>query len=881
MCALPLSVRRATSAACVVLMAGMLAPDAGVAANHPYSSVLPICEVLPNCKVLPNGEVLPNVEVLNLTANVDWDYDLDAPVQAGGTTRLTRELVEKELLREMARSIYLMTEGRHRVGTVYLFKNARFGNEVDIRILNTEGHSNASLGGWKQEGQTSNNFLTFQGRPESTFNFARVISHELGHYVYGLFDEYADSTRPASEYFGHPVARDTPRATIMHDHERFLRLSVAEDYKSGVTTAQSRGYGLDASGKGASHWETLVRDPRQDPAQVQPSTRTQFKAFKGMQAPTSLEQLSFFPGVVCDAANACEDGANGTQGVPAPYRLSSAQELQAHLWALSGGSLTADAVDGAPGAFQNFRVVFVDSPDAPVAPQATRMARNAASVGEVLNASRSAMAQTSASSRHVIVLDRSLPESAWRSAVATAQGQLELYEDEEQVAVLVEPPAPSLPPFQMMTASEARVLWGQALNQVGGAASGSLDVAAIYAKALPLLQSGRKLGAPASIELLTAPASPGRSGPKVAENLAETVRAQAVAVNVTRLRLAGTTGLSSSLEQLAKGTGGNFNAARDENDALQNIARNMQLATGLVVASAGMDSYPPAAAASTERLPFVLGEKFDTAAAVRWFHSPQDAGKLQFRVYNDAGQSYTQLSEDSAPQEGFSIIELPEQALSQGGQWYAEVRRTGATVHDVDVEALVESSLTLVPSSLGGELAQPQQPPALRAKLSTTLPLVGAQVMADIFRADDGTLALSDVVLRDDGRSLDLRANDGLYGVDLSGKLPAGDYVAMIRAETVDGSALEPTQIFVNTRASTDTTSRIPVAPGLVRMDTESFTLEAGAPGVLPNPSRDSGGGGCTSVEGQRDGGLLALLLMALAGLGLRRRAQRAPAAPR
>ncbi len=859
---------RATAAASLSLVAGLCAPTAW-AANHPLSSV--------------QGA---DGAVLNLTANVNWDYDLPAPVQVGGQTLLTRELVEKQLLREMARSIYLMTEGRHRVGTVYVFKNERHGNNVDIRILNTEGHSSAAVGGWMSQVGTSNNYLTFEGQPESPFEVARVISHELGHYVYGFFDEYANSKTATSADPTDPVASDTPRATIMNAHTRFLRLSVAEDYRAGVTTAQSRGYGFDASGKGGSHWEMLVRDPSQDPPQTrQIYSRTRFQAFQGMQAPTSVQQLRFFPGVVCDADNSCEDGANGTQGVPAPYRLGSEQELQARLWELSGGSRTADAVDGAPGAFQNFRVEFVDSPLPQGEVQETRKARKAASVGKVLKASQVAMAQTAAISRHVIVLDRTLPEAAWRSAVATALGQLELYEDAEQVAVRVEPAAAGLPPFQMMPARDARTRWAAALQGVGGGAVGSLDMAALTSQALALLQAGRHLGAPASIELITAPASPGRSGPQVAEGLADTVRAQGVAVNVTRLRLAGSTGgVSSDLAQLAKGTGGAFVSARDENDALQSISRNMQLATGLVVASAGMDFYPPAAAGSTERLPFVLSDKFDTGAAVRWFHSPSDAGKLQFRVYNDAGQSYTQLSEESAPQEGFSIIELPEQALAQGGQWYAEVRRAGATADEVDAEAWVESSLTLVPSSLGGEVGQPQ-PPAVRARLATTLPLVGAQVLADIYRADDGTLVLEDVVLRDDGRSLDQRPNDGLYGANLSDKLPPGDYVALIRAETVAGSAFEPTQVFAKTKASS-TTERIPVAPGLVRMDTESFTLEAGAPGVLPapqppTPSGDSGGGGCTSVQGQRDGGLLALLLAALAGLGLRRRAQRTPATQR
>jgi hypothetical protein len=49
------------------------------------------------------------------------------------------------VLRTMAQAKFTMPRGRHRVGTVYVYRNSLFGNNVDIRLLNTDRRSSASL----------------------------------------------------------------------------------------------------------------------------------------------------------------------------------------------------------------------------------------------------------------------------------------------------------------------------------------------------------------------------------------------------------------------------------------------------------------------------------------------------------------------------------------------------------------------------------------------------------------------------------------------------------------------------------------------------------------------------------------------------------------
>jgi hypothetical protein len=237
------------------------------AANHPFSSV-------------------KDVNIINLTANVDWDYDGPPPMQLGSDgVLLTKEVLEKRVLREAARSIYLMTEGKHRVGNVYVYKNSHYGNNVDIMLINKSGRSNASVAKWQVAAGNSADYLSSERVDQQTNklvtdsdnleSLGRVIAHEMGHYIYGVLDEYAEFDKNSSIFNGltdedkasFPQPGDNVRSTIMNNHDMFSRFSVAEDYpgSGGNQTAQARIYGNEANRfSGGSQWEMLVRDPQLD-----------------------------------------------------------------------------------------------------------------------------------------------------------------------------------------------------------------------------------------------------------------------------------------------------------------------------------------------------------------------------------------------------------------------------------------------------------------------------------------------------------------------------------------------------------------------------------------------------------------------------------------
>ncbi|MDH4418651.1 MAG: VWA domain-containing protein [Acidovorax sp.] len=231
-----------------------------------------------------------DVNIVDYVVNVDWDFD-NPPSQVGNAAQRLDRAYITEVIRVMARSKFTATEGRHRVGHVFVYKNGKFGNNVDIRLLNSEGRSSANVSGWGSRGATSNNHLGFQGTFESVDALGKVINHELGHYTYGLYDEYVEEGAPLkTDDPGSPSGRDTPKNTAMNNHLQFVTLSTPADYRdaSQRQTAQARMMATSADGSGGSAWEMLSRPAEQDPAQARGQGRTFFEAFRGVN-PQTLE----------------------------------------------------------------------------------------------------------------------------------------------------------------------------------------------------------------------------------------------------------------------------------------------------------------------------------------------------------------------------------------------------------------------------------------------------------------------------------------------------------------------------------------------------------------------------------------------------------------
>jgi len=848
----------------------------GLAALTAVSLLLPPAQ-LTMAANHPNSR-MATANVIDLTANVDWDYDTTTPTQAGtGGVTLTKDVVSKSILREVARGVFLMTEGRHRIGTVYLYKNGRFGQNVDIQIINKSERSYASVSRWQQPDGSSFNFLAMDNKADNLRDYARVITHELGHYVYGFFDEYREEGKALGEPSS-PSGVDFTRNSIMNDHTSFTRLSVADDYQgtaSANNTAQARAYATDRVNlRGGSHWEMLTRDPANDPAEgkaAHEGRRVWFDAFKGINAPSKVSDLTRYFGVFCNPQLVqafCGTGdSSRDQLVPTTDRIGDLTTYNNQLFAKSGGSVGVDAADGTVGsAFENFKVVFVDSPStdgkailARVNPLSHRLAVTARA------------ASTSGSvAHHVIVIDRSLPAAVFDEARQAALSLVEQGSTGSQWAIVASPSASSSPVIASTSADTGRDALIAAVQGLTRA-DGKFDVTAAFAQAQLQLSAGRKDADSAVIELLTS------QGSTVSKDLSISTRQARTAVNAIGLRLptgsSPTNGGELTLEALAKATGGNAFNARDAEQAIKLIERAERKASGEVFSLLATNNWSGLAAGSSQAATSTV-TSYDKVVGAHWNFDPADKNALSFKLVTPAG-TFSTLSAASNLDQGYALIEVDNSTQAHNGAVRAEIAASANVKYAVGLDLQSESQVMVTASLYGGTVAS-KLAPVLHVQFAGNAPVAKAKVLATIYRDSDGTAVLSDLVLADDGKGVDNRADDGRYAISLSGLLPAGDYTIAVRAETTADSVFQPNQVF-------SIGSTVPVQPigaGVVRVDELEVTLEAGATGVLAADSGaanggGSGGGGCTVVDGQHDIGLSVLMAAALMGLWLRRRHQR------
>ena len=190
----------------------------------------------------------------------DIVMSMDYTPDATGKTNI------ETLLNITAKDIYRMTEGTHHIRRFYIYTPdrdtgaTRQWDKADIRFKSTpntvEGY--AQLNGFLKAGKYI--YIDEDLTPAwSIGDTGNAIAHEMGHYIYGLYDEYKVNRGLANELIkGQPHKNDTPKDTIMNHHNSFQRLSVSDDYPVGAReTAQWRMYEESA-------WGVLTQPPSLD-----------------------------------------------------------------------------------------------------------------------------------------------------------------------------------------------------------------------------------------------------------------------------------------------------------------------------------------------------------------------------------------------------------------------------------------------------------------------------------------------------------------------------------------------------------------------------------------------------------------------------------------
>ena len=178
--------------------------------------------------------------------------------------------------------LFQATNGAHRIGKVTVFTDGAMADRADIVWRKDKGDDgndcwfNAHVGGRGKPGARIQHCDIGGGNPDAYSMLTKKISggfvmaHEMGHYFYALYDEYAGSGDCTASSGGSPCGQDIAvQGSIMNNtwiatdqsdnfvNPAALSFSTSKN-NTGATNAQFRAYG-------ASAWDTLVRPIEQDP----------------------------------------------------------------------------------------------------------------------------------------------------------------------------------------------------------------------------------------------------------------------------------------------------------------------------------------------------------------------------------------------------------------------------------------------------------------------------------------------------------------------------------------------------------------------------------------------------------------------------------------
>lgn len=228
-----------------------------------YSKALTAAEVseLANPQAGPAPQpVPPPVDTGN--ANVRL-FDLTMSIYKPVTTPTERKPYE-DLFNLFADAIYEMTNGAHKIRNVTIYDNGRFADRADIRWIQFEQQPRASVSAYGKGRGTvfmgdaifdQNTLIT---NPDSLSVFVQTLTHEWGHYFYGVGDEY---TQQAGDVLPNPCSVMCAAGGAL-DYSK-LNFSTRKS-----TVLAGRTNNPHYREYAASGWETINRSPNDDPAPV-------------------------------------------------------------------------------------------------------------------------------------------------------------------------------------------------------------------------------------------------------------------------------------------------------------------------------------------------------------------------------------------------------------------------------------------------------------------------------------------------------------------------------------------------------------------------------------------------------------------------------------
>jgi hypothetical protein len=166
----------------------------------------------------------------------------------------------EEVIGHCADAVYEMSNGGHLLGKIRIFCDSKFNNAADV-IWEANLHPNSHLNGFT----TSSNRRIAMADVFSGYDISGdavdrqeagyTLAHEIGHYVYSLFDEYVIN---AGDVAVVPSVMNYQWSAPVANFQ-WLNFSTSNNIGDVTKTMQGRYYGISA-------WDLLVQDPTLDPS---------------------------------------------------------------------------------------------------------------------------------------------------------------------------------------------------------------------------------------------------------------------------------------------------------------------------------------------------------------------------------------------------------------------------------------------------------------------------------------------------------------------------------------------------------------------------------------------------------------------------------------
>lgn len=229
----------------------------------------------------------------------DDDYTADP-----GAADDAQNKFEKKI-EEFADAVFQMTNSKHKIGTVTIFRQGKQANNADVQWKEncpSNAGPRANPSGFGVSGKRIYFCTNWDGAPslmDTPKGAGFTLAHEWGHYAYGVYDEYIANCGQNPETncpIWLPRSTDTQsspsimnnqwNAAVAGGDQDWLEFSTTdvEPYK---TTADGDDKNAHARTFGENAWATLTRSPTTDPRHAFLPSRTQYT---NLAAPTGADK---------------------------------------------------------------------------------------------------------------------------------------------------------------------------------------------------------------------------------------------------------------------------------------------------------------------------------------------------------------------------------------------------------------------------------------------------------------------------------------------------------------------------------------------------------------------------------------------------------------